>query len=130
MANKTLHPRRPNGRFAEGQSGIPAGRPKGSTTHASDLRRLEEAGLALATHTADVIAETAGLALTEIGRPDLVPLIDAVAEAAKDAVKVGQIGPSSIALLRVGYDDLQDSGQADQCLELEFACKVIGKHCR
>ena len=104
-------PRHSSGRFTKGVSGNPAGRPKGSTGHAAELKRLEEAGLALATHTADVIAETARMALIEIDQPELIPLFDAITEAAKDAVQVGQIGPSSLALLRGWYDDHQEGGQ-------------------
>ena len=99
------------GRFRKGQSGNPAGRSKGSTSLATTLRRLEEDALDLAANTADIIAGTAKLALTKIGSPELIPLFDEITEAAKGAVKVGQIGPSSLALLRGWYDDHREGGQ-------------------
>ena len=111
MAKPPTNNRPPNGRFVKGVSGNPCGRPKGATTHTSDLRRLEDDALALATNVTDVIAGTAKLALTKIGSPELIPLFDAITEAAKDAVKVGQIGPSSLALLRGWYDDHREGGQ-------------------
>jgi len=103
------HPK--NGRFVKGLSGNPSGRPRGSRSRETVLRRQEEAGLALAANTADVIAGTAKLALTKIELPELIPLFDAITFAAKVALKDGEIGPSSVALLRAGFDDLQDSGQ-------------------
>ena len=109
--DRSSRPRPSNGRFVKGASGNPSGRPRGSGSHETELRRQEEDGLALAAHTADVIAGTAKLALTKIGSPELIPLFDAITEAAKDAVKVGQIGPSSLALLRGWYDDHREGGQ-------------------
>ncbi len=108
MANKPTHLRHPSGRFLKGQSGNQNGRPRGSSGHATELRRREESGLMLATNTADVIAETARQALVEVERPEFIPLIDAICGAAKTAVKGGEIGPSSVAMLRTGYDDFED----------------------
>jgi hypothetical protein len=101
---------RKKGRFIKGRSGNPAGRPKGSTSHAADLRRLEEDALKLASNTAEVIAETARSALKEIELPELIPLFDAICNSAKDAVRDGEIGPSSVAMLRGWYDDHLESG--------------------
>ncbi|MBT3558530.1 MAG: hypothetical protein HN491_12270 [Rhodospirillales bacterium] len=98
--------KRPNGRFRKGQSGNPAGRAKGTTVHAANLRRAEEDAIKLAANTADLIAEMARMALTEIERPNLIPMITAITDAAKDAAREGQIGPSPVALLRSGYDGL------------------------
>jgi hypothetical protein len=65
--------------------------------------------LKLAANTADVIAKTARLAMVEIEMPELTPLFDAICDGVKDEVNAGQIGPSSLASLRAGYDDLQES---------------------
>jgi hypothetical protein len=106
------HPRRNqfNGRFVAGQSGNPAGRPKGSTGHAAELRRLEDEALKLAINVADIIAETATMVLVEIKHPELTPLFNAITKAAKKAIRGGEIGPSSLALLRAGFDDHLENG--------------------
>ena len=111
MAKLPTNNRPKNGRFVKGASGNPSGRPRGSGSQETELRRLEEAGLALAANVAGIIAEVARSALTKIELPELIPLFDAITEAAKDAVKVGQIGPSSLALLRGWYDDHREGGQ-------------------
>ncbi len=98
------------GRFVKGVSGNPKGRPRGSTGHNAELRRVEEDTITLATNAADVIAETTRLALDEVGRLELAPLFDAICESVKDAVKEGRIGPSAVAVLRAGFDTLQESG--------------------
>ncbi len=104
--------KRPSGRFKKGQSGNPAGRAKGTTVHAANLRRAEADAIKLASNTADVIAEMINMAVAEIDRPELIPLFTAITDAAKDAAREGQIGPSPLALLRSGYDDLcEDEGQ-------------------
>ena len=105
MVNQTTHSRSSSGRFAKGMSGNLAGRPRGSSGHTAELKRLEEDALKLAVNTAEVIGETARLALVEIELPELIPLFDAITGAAKTAVKDGVVGPSSIALLRTWYDD-------------------------
>ena len=112
MVNQSTLPRPNNGRFVKGHSGNPKGRPKGSSSHSSELRRAEEDALTLAYHTADVIAETARWALTEAGCLELAPLFDAICDSAKDAIKCGQIGPSSLAILRSWYDDHEENEKA------------------
>jgi len=87
MAHQQTHARLSSGRFVKGQSGNPAGRSKGSTNHAADLRRLEKDAIKLATNVADTIAETARLVLNEIEQPELIPLFDAITCAAKEAAK-------------------------------------------
>ena len=99
------HNRQQDGRFVKGQSGNPTGRPKGTTTHAAELRRAEEDALKLAANVADLISETARLALTEIELPELIPLFNAITRAAKESAQDGKIGPSSVAVLRGWYDD-------------------------
>ena len=108
MAPQPTHLRHSSGRFVKGVSGNPSGRPKGSTGHAAELRRLEEDALKLATNVADTIAETARRALSEIECAELAPLFDAITDVAKAAIKDGGIGPSSVAVLRGWYDDHQE----------------------
>ena len=111
MANQLPQTSRQQGRFVKGQSGNPGGRPKGSGSRETELRRLEESGMALAANTADVIAETTRLALVEIEQQELIPLFDAITDAAKEAVRDGEIGPSSLSSLRGWYDAHRESGQ-------------------
>lgn len=113
MASQPTKTSQKRGRFKKGQSGNPAGRPKGSTGHAADLRRLEEDALKLAANTAEVIAETARLALEEIELPELIPLFDAICSSAKEAAIHGEIGPSSVAVLRGWYDDHLESSTGE-----------------
>ncbi len=105
MTHQLTNTSRRQGRFVKGESGNPAGRPKGSTGHNAELRRLEDAALTLACHVADIIAEMANQALVEFERPELIPLFDMITDDIKDAVKDGEIGPSSVAMLRTAYDD-------------------------
>jgi hypothetical protein len=112
MAKNSIKIRPKTGRFKPGVSGNPSGRPKGTTNHDTELRKLEEAGLALATNITAIIAETTRLALIDVGRPELIPLFDAITNAAKDSIIDGKIGPSSVALLRSWYDDHRGS---DEC---------------
>jgi hypothetical protein len=113
MANQTTNTRPNTGRFVKGQSGNPKGRPKGSSSHSSELRRAEEDALTLAYRTADIIAETAQWALTEAGCLELAPLFDAICDGAKDAIRCGEIGPSPLAMLRPAYDDFKDNQEGD-----------------
>ena len=109
--DRSSRPRPSNGRFVKGASGNPSGRPRGSGSHETELRRLKEAGLDLASNTADAIAEAARSALKEIELSELIPLFDTITDAAKAAVRDGEIGPSSVALLRGWYDDHREGGQ-------------------
>ena len=113
MAKRTTKTRHQQGRFKKGQSGNPNGRPRGSTGHNAELRRLEDDALKLAANTADVIAETARLALVEIEHPELIPLFDTITDAAKLAVKDGEIGPSSKAMLRTGFDNFEGDNREE-----------------
>ncbi len=113
MTHQLTNTSRRQGRFVKGESGNPAGRPKGSTGHNAELRRLEDAALTLACHVADIIAEMAKLALVEIERPELIPLFDMITDDIKDAIKTGEIGPSSVATLRTAYDNFEDDDREE-----------------
>ncbi len=84
-----------------------------SGSHETELRRLEEAGLALAAHTADVIDEMAKMVLTEIGSPELIPLFNMITDEVKEGVLTGQLGQSSLAMLRSGYDNFEDDNHEE-----------------
>ena len=92
-------------KFKKGKSGNLEGRPKGSTNHAKELRLAEEQGYALATNVCDVIKETVRLALQETDHKDAFPLIETIADTAKEAALQGEIGPSPVADLRSWYED-------------------------
>jgi hypothetical protein len=130
LPNQLIKTNRQQGRFVKGQSGNPNGRPKGSTGHNAELRKLEDDALTLACHTADVIAETACLALVEIEHPELLPLFDAITGVIKDAVKEGKIGPSSVAMLRTAYDDLEESFFVHAGLPSDCDWPTFEKHYR
>jgi hypothetical protein len=98
-----------NGRFVKGRSGNPNGRPKGARGRDTALRRLEGDAMTLGVNVVSVFAQTMRLALSEVGRTELIPLLDSIREGAVDAIENGHIGPSPIASLRAGYDDLMRS---------------------
>ena len=97
-------------RFKAGRSGNPNGRPRGSSNHETDLRQMEEQGMMLAANTADTIAEMLSQALTEAEEGQLIPLVKTIVEVAKEGVAEGEIGPSSVAVLRGWFNDVDGGG--------------------
>ena len=67
----------------------------------------------LAANVCDTIKEAAREALTKIGDQKIIPLIDAITDAAKEAALEGEIGPSSVAILRSWYDDHSEEGDGE-----------------
>ncbi len=109
MARKPTS-RRKKGTFRKGRSGNPNGRPKGTTNHDTELRQVEDWAMELAGNVCDAIKETVGLALTESAFQKVIPLIEAITDAVKEMAQEGEIGPSSVAILRNWYDSYSEEG--------------------
>ncbi len=110
MAKKPTN-RRKRGTFVKGRSGNPNGRPKGTTNHETELRRVEDQAMELADNVCDTIKMMLGQALTETAFQRVIPLIEAITDAAKEMAQEGEIGPSSVAVLRYWYDDYAEDGE-------------------
>ncbi len=67
----------------------------------------------LAANVCDAIKEGAREALTKIGDQKIIPLIEAITKAAKEAALEGEIGPSSVALHRNWYDSHSEDGEGE-----------------
>ena len=103
MAKKPTN-RRKKTIFKKGKSGNPKGRPKGTANHDAEMRKIEDDAMELAANVCDVFMETARLALTQTGDQNLIPLIETIADTAKEAAREGEIGPSNVAPLRGWYE--------------------------
>ncbi len=117
MARKPTS-RRKKGTFPKGRSGNPNGRPKGTTNHDTELRRAEDQAMELAGNVCDAIKETVREAFTETAFQKVIPLIEAITDAAKESAQEGEIGPSSVAVLRYWYDDYAEDGEGEIFLHI------------
>ncbi len=117
MAKKpTSRPKK--GAFQKGQSGNPNGRPKGTTNHETELRRAEDQAMELAANVCDAIKETVREALTKAAFQKVIPLIEAITDGFKEMAREGEIGPSSVAILRNWYDDYAEDGEGEILLHI------------
>ncbi len=117
MAKKPTS-RQKKGTFLKGQSGNPKGRPKGTTNHETELRQVEDRAMELAGNVCDEIKETVREALAETAFQKVIPLIEAITDAAKKMAREGEIGPSSVAVLRNWHDDYTEDGEGEVFLHI------------
>ena len=110
--------RRKKGTFPKGRSGNPNGRPKGTTNHDTELRQVEDQAMELAGNVCDAIKETVREAFTETAFQKVIPLIEAITDAAKEMAQKGEIGPSSVAILRNWYDSHGEDGEGEFFLHI------------
>ncbi len=72
----------------------------------------------LAANVCDEIKETVREALTETAFQKVIPLIEAITDGFKEMAQEGEIGPSSVAILRNWYDDYAEDGEGEVFLHI------------
>ncbi len=72
----------------------------------------------LADNVCDTIQEIVRQALTETAFQKVIPLIETITDGAKELVQEGEIGPSSVAILRNWYDDHAEGGEGEVFLHI------------
>jgi len=72
----------------------------------------------LAANVCDAIKETVGLVLTETAFQKVTPLIEDITDAVKEMAQEGEIGPSSVALLRNWYGSYSEDGEGEFFLHI------------
>ncbi len=72
----------------------------------------------LAGNVCDAIKETVREALKETAFQKAIPLIEAITDATKEMAQEGEIGPSSVAVLRYWYDDYAEDGEGEVFLHI------------
>ncbi len=120
--------RHKKGTFVKGRSGNPNGRPRGTTNHDTELRQVEDQAMELAANVCDAIKETAREALTKTAFQKVIPLIEAITDAAKESAQEGEIGPSSVALLRNWHDDEEGEFFAHVGLHRDCSWEAFRRH--